>query len=157
MKCVNCGAEINPNSSFCTNCGTKVANMPTQVAPAQAVPQAPAAPSQQQYTPMQATPQQAVPQPYVINNTTTVEVTKKNGIGTGGFVCALIGLFLSWVPILGWILWLVGAVLSVVGLFRQPRGLAIAGTVISFIDILILIAVAGMIAGTGAGLFAALG
>ena len=29
---------------------------------------------------------------------------KSNGIGTAGFVLALIALFLGWVPLLGWII-----------------------------------------------------
>lgn len=145
MKCVNCGAEINPNSSFCTNCGTKVSSMPQPAA------QAPAAPTQPPVAqPVYQAQPQAPAQPYVVNNT-TVEVVKKNGIGTAGFVCALIGLFVSWIPILGWILWLVGAILSVVGIFKKPRGLAIAGTVISFIDVLILLAIAGL--ATSVGIF----
>ena len=31
---------------------------------------------------------------------------KSNGIGTAGFVLALIAIFLGWIPVLGWILWL---------------------------------------------------
>ena len=73
-----------------------------------------------------------------------------NGVGVAGFVLALIALFLSWVPVFGWILWVLGAILSIVGLFRVPRGLAIAGTVISFIDVIILIAVIGVIGGCAA-------
>ena len=30
---------------------------------------------------------------------------KSNGVGTAGFVLALIAVFLGWVPVLGWILW----------------------------------------------------
>ena len=40
---------------------------------------------------------------------------KSNGVGTSGFVLALIALFLGWVPFLGWILWLLGLILSFVG------------------------------------------
>lgn len=29
---------------------------------------------------------------------------KSNGVGTAGFVLALLGLIFSWVPVLGWIL-----------------------------------------------------
>ena len=68
-----------------------------------------------------------------------VHVVQKNGVGTAGFILALLGIFLSWVPIIGWVIWFLGAALSVVGLFREPKGLAIAGTVISFIDLIILI------------------
>lgn len=64
---------------------------------------------------------------------------KGNSMGTAGFVLALIGLVFCWVPVLGWIIWLLGAILSIVGIFKQPRGLAIAGTVISFIGLIVLI------------------
>ena len=69
-----------------------------------------------------------------------------NGIGTAGFVLALIGLILCWIPILDWILWLLGVIFSFIGVFRAPRGLAIAGLVISFIGIIILITFIGAIA-----------
>ena len=87
------------------------------------------------------------PQTTVIVNQTE---KKSNGVGLGGFILALIALFLGWVPILGWILWLVGAILSVVGLFKVPRGFAIAGTIISFIGIILLIVVFAGLAGASA-------
>lgn len=69
-----------------------------------------------------------------------------NSLGTAGFVLALIGVFTSWIPVLGWLIWLIGAILSVVGLFRTPKGMAIAGTVISFFDFILLVTVVGTIA-----------
>jgi len=66
---------------------------------------------------------------------------KSNGMGTAGFVLALIALFLGWVPIVGWIIWILGLVFSFIGVFKSPRGLAIAGLVISFIGIILLIIV----------------
>ena len=68
---------------------------------------------------------------------------KSNGVGTAGFVLALIALFLGWVPVLGWILWILGLILSFVGIFKTPKGLAIAGLVISLIGIIMLVAVFG--------------
>ncbi|MCC8036776.1 MAG: hypothetical protein LIP02_01360 [Bacteroidales bacterium] len=44
-----------------------------------------------------------------------------------------------------WILWFLGALFSVIGLFKQPRGLAIAGTVISFIGVIVMIALVGFL------------
>ena len=70
---------------------------------------------------------------------------KSNGIGTAGFVLALIALFLGWIPILGWIIWLLGLILSFVGVFKKPKGLSIAGLVISLIGIILLIVVFGAI------------
>lgn len=60
---------------------------------------------------------------------------KSNGLGTAGFITSLLGLLLSWVPVLGWILWLVGALLSLIGFFKSPRGLAITGLILSLITL----------------------
>ena len=57
-------------------------------------------------------------------------VPKSNGMGTAGFVLALLALFLGWVPVVGWILWVLGLIFSCVGVFRTPKGLAIAGLII---------------------------
>ena len=67
------------------------------------------------------------------------ERPKTNGVGTAGFVLALVGLFVSCIPILGWIIWALGAILSFVGIFKTPRGLSIAGLCISFIGLILLI------------------
>ena len=77
---------------------------------------------------------------------------KSNGIGTAGFVLAIIAVFLGWVPVLGWILWILGLILSLVGVFKIPKGLAIAGLVISLIGIILILTVFGAILGS-AGLF----
>ena len=64
-----------------------------------------------------------------------------NGIGIAGFILALLALLLSvptllsvWYPIL-WIptliCWLLGLIFSCIGLARRPKGLAIAGLIIS--------------------------
>ena len=71
---------------------------------------------------------------------------KSNGIGTAGFVLALIALFLGWIPLLGWIIWLLGLIFSFIGVFKSPKGLSIAGLIISFIGIIILIVVFGAFA-----------
>lgn len=60
---------------------------------------------------------------------------KSNGLGTAGFITSLLGLLLSWVPVLGWILWLVGALLSLIGVFKSPRRLAITGLILSLITL----------------------
>ena len=73
------------------------------------------------------------------------EQRKSNGMGTAGFVLALIGLFFSWIPILGWVIWFLGVLFSAIGVFRTPRGMAIAGLCISFIGLIFLITVAGML------------
>lgn len=91
-------------------------------------------------------PQNQTGQTVIIN-----QIEKKsNGVGTAGFVLALIAIFLGWVPVLGWILWLLGLILSFVGVFKTPKGLSIAGLVISLIGIILLIAVFGAILGGAA-------
>ena len=73
-------------------------------------------------------------------NPQTIIIQKKgNGLGTAGFVLSLIAFILCWVPILDFILWLLGAIISVIGVFKAPRGLAIAGCIISFILIIVLL------------------
>lgn len=79
----------------------------------------------------------------VTHVTVNAPVAKGNGLGTAGFVLALIGFFTSWVPVVGWILWLLGGIFSFVGVLKPKKGLAIAGLVITFIDIIILTSVAG--------------
>ena len=75
-----------------------------------------------------------------------MEKKETNGIGTAGFVLALIGIFLGWIPVVGWIIWLLGLIFSFIGVFKQPKGLSIAGLVISLIGIILLIVVFGAIA-----------
>lgn len=62
-----------------------------------------------------------------------------NSLGMAGFVLSLIALFLGWIPIIGWIIWVLGLVLSFAGIFSKPRGFAIAGLVISLIGVFLLI------------------
>lgn len=64
----------------------------------------------------------------------TNSTPKSNGIGTAGFILSLIGLIMFWQPFPGWLLSLLGFILSVIGLFKSPRGLAIAGVIISTIN-----------------------
>ena len=64
------------------------------------------------------------------------ETQKKNGLGVAGFVVALVGTVLSWIPfvnVFGVILCAVGLILSVIAVFKQPRGLAIAGIILAIL------------------------
>ena len=72
-------------------------------------------------------------------------------MGVAGFVLALLGLFLSWVPFVGGILFLLGLIFSCIGVFRKPKGLAIAGLVISLISLIIAIILGVVFAGLFAG------
>lgn len=71
---------------------------------------------------------------------------ESNGVGTAGFVLALISLLFSWLPGIGWVVWFLGFLLSFIGMFKSPRGLAIAGFLISIIDLIILVSIIGGIA-----------
>lgn len=85
-----------------------------------------------------------------------MEKQLKNGMATAGFVLALITIFLGWIPVLGWIIWLLGLIFSSVGLAKakkvegKGKGLAIAGLVISLIGIAFLILLAVGLLGLGA-------
>jgi len=70
---------------------------------------------------------------------------RTNGIGTAGFVLALIALFLGWIPVVGWVLWILGLIFSLIGLFRTPRGFAVAGLIISVIGLSALLFIFGAI------------
>ncbi len=93
---------------------------------------------------VQTQPQHSVQQPKVIVNNQYVE-KPSNGIGTAGFILALIALVFSWLPGVNWFIWFLGFLLSFIGMFKKPRGLAIAGFLISCIDLLIIIAIVGAI------------
>jgi len=64
-----------------------------------------------------------------------------NGIGTAGFALAIIAIFISCIPILGQIVWLLGLIFSFIGVFKSPRGLSIAGLIISLIGIILIVVI----------------
>lgn len=64
---------------------------------------------------------------------------RNNGLGIAGFVLALCAWIFSWVPVVNLLTWILGLVFSFIGMFKAPRGLAIAGFVISVIGIVILV------------------
>lgn len=78
-------------------------------------------------------------QPQVI-----VKTSRTNGMGTAGFVLSLITLFIGWLPVIGWILWLLGLIFSLIGVFKAPRGLAIAGLVISLLGVVCILLLTGV-------------
>lgn len=59
---------------------------------------------------------------------------------------ALVTLIFGWVPVFGWIIWVLGLVFSFIGIFRRPRGLAVAGLIISLIDIILILFLFAIIA-----------
>ena len=86
--------------------------------------------------PYQQPIQQTVRQPYQqpIQQTVIVK-SESNGIGTAGFILTLCAIVLCWVPVLNVILGGLGLLLSFIGLFKAPRGLAIAGFILGLIGL----------------------
>lgn len=135
--CPYCGEEIMAGARKCKHCGEWLDDVITN-APSNSQPAIGTRP----VTVMTRPSEQSVNQPIVINNT----VQRSNGIGTAGFIFALIAAFFSWVPGVGWFTWFLGALFSFIGLFKSPRGIAIAGFILSIIDVIILVAVVGAVA-----------
>lgn len=73
------------------------------------------------------------------------ETNQSNGIGIAGFVLSVIAIFVGWIPFLGWFVWFLGLILSFIGIFRAPKGFAIAGLIISLIGVVLLIFLFGAI------------
>ena len=166
MFCRNCGRALEDGGTCeCQNTTTQLEEQPgqqessTQSQWSYDQPQY----QQQQYEP---TPQYQPQQPYYnpaqsqpygqpqVNVTYQAPIQAparpSNGIATGGFVCALLGLIFSWVPIAGWVLWVLGLIFSIIGLALAPRrkaglGLAITGLILSLIGLILIIVLGGLI------------
>lgn len=83
----------------------------------------------------------------------TIIINQKNnsnGIGTAGFILSIIALVFGCLPIVGWFVWFLGLLLSFIGIFKSPRGLAIAGLIISLIGIILFLFVFSSLAFLGA-------
>lgn len=124
-RCPYCGEEISINAKKCIHCKEWL------VKPQQNTPVRPLYNSE---------PRQN--QSIYVNT----QGNRSNGVGTAGFVIALLSLLFCWVPGFNGVVWFIGLILSFCGLFKSPRGLAIAGFLISIIDLIVLIVVIGAIA-----------
>ena len=140
--CKYCGKELQPGAAFCSSCGKPQGNVPVQRPSVQMTQQ----PVVQPYI-VNAYQQPQPAAPISTNNTTTVVVegSHSNSIGIAGFIIALLGLVFCWVPFVDLILWFLGLIFSIIGLFKAPRGMAIAGFILSFVVIFVIIAVMGSI------------
>ena len=114
-KCPYCGEEIPEAATKCMYCTAWLTEEHSSVQPQAAAAQPQVAPAQ--------------PQP----------VSRKNGIGTAGLVLSIIGLALCWVPVVNLILWFLGFLFSFIGVFKRPKGKAIAGLIISVVSIVAVI------------------
>ena len=144
-QCPFCGQVINAAAIKCKYCGKWLEDpQPVQQEGwSQSHPPPPPPPPQPNYT------QQYTQQPNYNPQYTQQQIVyaqqprKTNGLGIAGFIMALISLFVGWIPIIGWVLWFLGLLFSFIGVFKVPRGLAIAGLVISLLGLFAMIAVTG--------------
>ena len=143
--CKYCGKELQKGALFCSTCGRPQGNVPIQQ-PAVQMAQQPV--YGQPY--IAGAYQQPRPTMTSVSNdsstTVIVQGSRSNSMGVAGFIIALIGLIFCWIPVVDFILWFLGLVFSFIGLFKAPRGMAIAGFVLSLIVIFLIIAFMGSIA-----------
>lgn len=153
--CKYCGKPLQKDAAFCSSCGRLQSNVPVQQL------RRPVAQVQTNFTSPYMVGGYQHPQPTMSNNTSNstttvvVEGNRSNGLGTAGFIIALLGLVFCWVPFVDFILWFLGFLFSFIGMFKSPRGLAIAGFILSFVVIIAIISVMGSIASIMAGIAAA--
>jgi hypothetical protein len=85
---------------------------------------------------------------YAPNPTQQTAVKPSNGLGTTGFVLGVIGLVISFIPLVGVVAWplvILGIIFSAVGIAKAAKGratnkgLAIAGLILSIIGLVICI------------------
>ena len=73
-------------------------------------------------------------------NQNFVQKKETNGVAIAGLITSIVALICSPIPLLCWVLWIVGLILSCVGLGKKARKkLAVAGLLISIIDFIVLI------------------
>lgn len=167
MFCESCGASIPDGQAFCSNCG---AAAPAQAAPVQAAPVQPApAPAPQpmaqpvqQYAqpapqPVQPVQQYAQPvqqaQPVYVQPVVAVpaQPRKSSGMAIAGLIMGIFTLIFCWVPVVSWILGLLGLIFSIIGIAKKnggAKGAAIAGLVLTILGAIVGIALYGLVLGT---------
>ena len=123
-RCPYCGEEVPENAVKCMYCTAWL----NEEQPSAQPPVTPVQPSAQ--------PQAAATQPQ--------PVSRKNGISTAGLVLSIVGLALCWVPGVNLILWFLGFLFSFIGIFKRPKGKAIAGLIISVISIVVILLIYGL-------------
>ena len=73
-------------------------------------------------------------------NQNFVQKKETNGVAVAGLITSIVALICSPIPLLCWVLWIVGLILSCVGLSKKThKKLAVTGLLLSIIDFIVLI------------------
>lgn len=83
--------------------------------------------------------------PYLMNQ----QLNQTNKIGQIGLILSIAAIIVSFIPFLNfisWLVWIGGLVCSIIGLTKKPKGMAIAGLIISLLGIIIMLFLVAMIA-----------
>lgn len=145
-KCPECGTSYDEALKECPNCGCP-AEITVHTTTVTTIPHENNISTFMQPTPQPVPFMQPIPQPMPGNVVTnvTVDAPRSNTAGIVGFIFAVLGLLLCWAPVANFIVWFIGFLASIIGLFKKPRGLAITGFLLSLIDVIIIVALIGSI------------
>ena len=160
MFCESCGASIPDGQSFCSNCGAAAPVQPEAQAAPQPAPQ-PVQPVQQYAQPapqpvqpvQQYTPPVQQVQPVYVQPVVAVpaQPRKSSGMAIAGLIMGIFALVLCWVPVVNWILGLLGLIFSIIGIAKKnggAKGAAIAGLILTILGVVLSVVMFGAILGT---------
>lgn len=145
MFCESCGASVPDGQAFCSNCGAPVTQAAPQAAPAQPVYQQPVAQPVQPVYQQPVVAQPVVAQPVVAQpavQQVIVQQPKSSGLAIAGLIMGIFTLIFCWVPVVGFILGILGLIFSIAGIAKKnggAKGAAIAGLVMTILGAVISI------------------
>jgi hypothetical protein len=145
MFCESCGSQVPDGQSFCSNCGAPVV---------QAAPQPAAQPAQPVYQQPVAQPVQPVVQvqPVVVQAAQPAPAAKSSGLAIAGLIMGIFTLIFCWVPVVGFILGVLGLIFSIAGIAKKnggAKGAAIAGLIMTIIGAIISVVMLGAVLTAG--------